>query len=137
MMGIARRKIDVIRKVLLADDDEGVLKVVEAVLGNDGTIQIMVARDGDEAIAMAKEWNPDVIFLDVMMPNRNGYEVCRALKTNLVTSRIKVVMLTGLSEDGDRERAIQEGADDYITKPFSPVELFQKFEEMQGHHMPR
>ena len=122
-----------IRKVLLADDEEAVLALVEATLGNDGTVEIYSARDGDEALDIARQVKPDVIFLDVMMPKRNGFEVCRTLKRDPITRGIKVVMLTGLSQEFDRHKALVEvEADDYITKPFSPIELFRKFEDMVG-----
>ena len=119
------------RKVLLADDEEGVLALVEATLGNDGTVEIYSASDGQQALNIARQIRPDVIFLDVMMPKVNGFEVCRALKSDAATRGIKVVMLTGLSQDFDRQKALVEvGADDYITKPFSPLDLFRKFEDM-------
>ena len=121
------------RKVLLADDEEGVLALVEATLGNDGTVEIYSASDGQRALDMARQIRPDVMFLDVMMPKLNGFEVCRALKRDAATRGIKVVMLTGLSQDFNRQKPLVEaGADDYITKPFSPLDLFRKFEEMVG-----
>ena len=121
------------KKVLLADDEDRVLALVEATLGNDGTVQIYSARDGEQALEIARQIKPDVMFLDVMMPKLNGYQVCRALKRDPATRGTKVVMLTGLSQDFDRKKALGEmGADDFITKPFSPVELFQKFEDMVG-----
>jgi len=122
-----------IRKVLLADDEESVLALVEATLGNDGSIEIYSARDGEQALEIARQITPDVMFLDVMMPKVNGFEVCRALKSDAATRGIKVVMLTGLSQDFGRQKVLAEvGADDYIAKPFSPLELFRKFEAMVG-----
>lgn len=107
------------------------MALVEATLHNDGTIETLVARDGDEALKLARQWLPDLIFLDVMMPKRNGYEVCQALKRDPATASIRVVMLTVLSTEFDRLKALREiGADDYIAKPFSPMALLQKFEEM-------
>ena len=109
-----------IRKVLLADD-EATLIAVQATIGNDGTVEIRMAR------------KPDLMLLDVNMPKRNGFEVCRNLKDDASTSSIKIVMLTGLSRNSSRVKALQEtGADDYITKPFGAVELFRKFEEWQS-----
>ncbi len=126
-------RVDVIRKVLLADDQQAVLELVEAAIGNDGSVEIRTASDGDEALEIARRWRPDLIFLDVMMPKMNGFEVCHTLKTDSRTAEIKVVMLTGLLPDPDGHRALGEAeADGYITKPFKPVELFRVFERMRG-----
>jgi len=136
-MGTARRRVDVIRKVLLADDQQAVLELVEATIGNDGSVEIRTAGDGDEALQIARAWRPDLIFLDVMMPKMNGFEVCHTLKTDPGTAEIKVVMLTGLLPAPDGYSALGEGeADGYITKPFKPVELFRVFESMQGQLIP-
>ena len=122
-----------IRTVLLADDDERTLESVEAIIGNDGAVQIRAARDGHEALETAQEWRPDLIFLDVMMPKINGFDVCQILKRDARTAKIKVVMLTSLLPDPQGHKALGEAeADDYITKPFRPVELFRIFERMQG-----
>ena len=122
-----------IRTVLLADDDEKTLELVGAIIGNDGTVQIRAARDGHEALEIAQEWRPDLIFLDVIMPKMNGFEVCDTLRRDARTAKIKVVMLTSLLPDPQGHRALGEAeADDYITKPFRPVELFRIFERMQG-----
>ena len=122
-----------IMKVFLADDEEGVRALVEATLANDGTIEIYTAADGQPALDIAREKMPDVIFLDVMMPKLNGFEVCQALKSDPATRDIKIVMLTGLAQSQNGHMAVGEDrADDYLLKPFSPVELFRKFEEMVG-----
>ena len=122
-----------IRKVLIADDEEGVRALVEATLANDGTIEFYSAEDGQRALDVAREVMPDVIFLDVMMPKLNGFEVCQALKSDPATRDIKIVLLTGLVQSPDGHMAVGEDqADDYLLKPFSPVELFRKFEDMVG-----
>ncbi len=122
-----------IRKVLIADDEEGVRALVEATLANDGTITMYTAGDGQQALDIARDVGPDVIFLDVMMPKLNGFEVCQALKSDPATRDIKIVMLTGLAQNPDGHMAVGEDqADDYLLKPFSPVELFRKFEDMVG-----
>ncbi len=121
------------RKVLLADDEEMVRALVEATFANDGSVEIRTACDGDEALSVARQWRPDLVFLDVMMPGLDGWEVCQALKEDLLTRNARVVMLTGLSDEFDREKARAVGADDYITKPFSPVDLFRKFEDLLLH----
>ena len=73
------------RKVLLADDEEMVRALVEATFANDGSVEIRTACDGDEALSVARQWRPDLVFLDVMMPGMDGWEVCQALKEDLVT----------------------------------------------------
>ncbi len=118
------------RKVLLADDDEKILALVEATLGNDGTTKILLARDGEEALRIARQESPQVIFLDVLMPEMNGYEVCLALKRDPATAHIKIIMLTSLDQEFDQIKALKEiGADDYVAKPFDPNMLLQKYLE--------
>ncbi len=126
-----------IRKVLLADDQEATLELIEATIGNDGSVEVRRASDGGEALEIARQWRPDLIFLDVMMPKMNGFEVCHTLKTDPGTAEIKVVMLTGLLPAPDGLSALGEAeADEYITKPFKPVELFRVFQRMQGQLIP-
>ncbi len=121
------------RKVLLVDDEDGVRALVEATLANDGTIEIYTAEDGQPALDIAREVIPDVIFLDVVMPKLNGFEVCQALKSDPATRDIKIVMLTGVAQNPDGHMAAGEDqADDYLLKPISPLELFRKFEDMVG-----
>ena len=130
------RKSSMKTKVLLADDDERVLALVAATLGKDGSIEIFVAKDGDEALKTARQEKPEVMFLDVMMPKMNGYDVCQALKRDPATANIKVILLTGLSRESNRRKAVSElGADAYITKPFSPINLLDKFEEFLDRSM--
>lgn len=118
------------RKVLLVDDEKEILELLEATLRNDGTVEVFVARDGEEGLRLAQELKPDLVFLDVLMPKRNGYEVCQALKKDPATASVKVVILTGLSQEFDREKALIEvGADGYFAKPFSPIALLEKAEE--------
>ena len=106
-------------------------------MGMMDSVEIRTANDGEEALEIAHRWRPGLIFLDVMMPKMNGFEVCHTLKTDPRTAEIKVVMLTGLLPAPDGYSALGEGeADGYITKPFKPVELFRIFERMQGQLIP-
>ena len=118
------------KKVLLADDEEDILMLVSATLGGDDRFQLILARDGEEALKRAREDKPELIFLDVMMPKMDGIEVCRKLKSDSETSQVKVVMLTAMAQDMDREKADEAGADFYFTKPFSPTALLNKVEEL-------
>jgi DNA-binding response OmpR family regulator len=113
------------RKVLLADDDPGLRRLVGTTLGTED-FDLLHAADGDEAIAVAREEHPVLILLDVNMPKKNGFEVCRILKADPDTSAIKVVMLTARSNESDRAQGREAGADEYFIKPFSPVQLLDK-----------
>jgi DNA-binding response OmpR family regulator len=106
-------------RVLVVDDDATVADVVRRYLERDGyTVQL--AADGETALRLAGEHEPDLVVLDLMLPGIDGLEVCRRLRSN---SDVPVVMLTALGEEGDRILGLQLGADDYVTKPFSPREL--------------
>ena len=120
------------KKVLLADDEEDILSLVAATLGDTERYTLILARDGEEALERARESGPDLIFLDVMMPKIDGYEVCKRLKSNKSTADVKVIMLTALAQESDRRRAEQSGADSYLSKPFSPTVLLAKVEELLG-----
>jgi len=120
------------RKVLLVDDYEGVLSLVHATLRNDERYQILLARDGEEALDIARLEKPDLIFMDIMMPKTDGYSVCRELKDDPDTSQIKVVLLTALDTEFSRDRGMEAGAVDYITKPFSPIALLEKVDDILG-----
>ena len=120
------------KKVLLADDEEDILVLVSATLGGDDRYNLILARDGEEALRRAREDKPDLIFLDVMMPKMDGFEVCTILKSESATKHVKVVMLTAMAQELDKQKAEQAGADFYFTKPFSPTALLNKMEELLG-----
>ena len=90
----------------------------------------LLASDGDEALRICHEQLPELVFLDLLMPKRDGYTVCRELKKNPATAHIKVVILTAMAQEADRHTAVKVGADDYMTKPFSPTALLEKVEEI-------
>ncbi len=106
-------------RVLVVDDDETVRDVVRRYL-EAGGFGVEVAGDGTEGLRLFAERKPDLVVLDVMMPGVNGLEVCRRLRQ---TSQVPVVLLTALGEEEDRIAGLRLGADDYVTKPFSPREL--------------
>lgn len=112
-------------KVLLADDDAALRRLVGTTLGS-SDFTLLHAADGDEALDVARREHPALILLDINMPRRNGFEVCRALKDDPNTASIKVVMLTARANQADREQGRQVGADDYFVKPFSPLQLLDK-----------
>ncbi len=117
------------RKVLIADDEEGVRRLVRLTL-EDGDMEIYEAADGEEALTMAREQHPDLLLLDVMMPKVTGVEVCRSLKADEDTADIVIVMLTAKSRTADEEEGRAAGSDHYFTKPFSPVALLRKIDEI-------
>ncbi len=118
------------KTVLLADDEEDILMLVSATLGGDDRYSLVLARDGEEALSLAREEEPDLIFLDVMMPKMDGFEVCRILKGDSATSHAKIVMLTAMAQEADRQKATDAGADYYFSKPFSPTALLAKVDEL-------
>lgn len=122
-------EIDV-KKILIADDEPGVLMLVSATLGEDQRYRVLLAKDGDEALKIARREKPDLLFLDIMMPKRDGYAVCQALKSEVATAGIKVIILTARVQEADHKKAAEVGADDYMTKPFSPTALLRKVEDM-------
>ena len=120
------------KTIMIVDDQAEIRELVEITLGI-SDYNIVTAADGESAKAAARKAQPDLIILDVMMGGRmEGYEVCRDLKADPATADCRVIMLTGRAEEVDRERGLQAGADDYFTKPFSPLELINKVEEMLG-----
>lgn len=100
-------------------------------LGHDA-YEILEAADGNEALAMAREHRPELLLLDVEMPGLSGLEVCRLLKADPDTADIIVVMLTAKAQLSDVSAGAESGADDYFTKPFSPVTLMRKVDEIFG-----
>jgi CheY-like chemotaxis protein len=121
-----------VKKILLADDEPAVRRLVTATLADESRYQILEAGDGVEALNIARAERPALLLLDVNMPELDGFEVCRALKADPATRDIVVVMLTALAQPTDRERGLAAGADGFFTKPFSPLALLEKVEEVLG-----
>ncbi len=119
------------QKVLFADDQPAMRALVAATLENDGSIEFREAADGQEALDIALEWRPDVIFLDVMMSKKSGFEVCHILKNDPRTRSAKIVILSGLAPSGVHKSEGEDEADEYLMKPFGPAELLRKFEEIR------
>ena len=110
------------KRVLVADDEPDVLQLVTSNLKNAG-FNVLKAEDGVSALNQARETLPSLIVLDLMLPEMSGLEVCKVLKKEASTSQIPIIMLTAKAEEVDRIVGLELGADDYITKPFSPREL--------------
>lgn len=117
--------------VLVAEDDEDILEMVVFDLEDEG-YEVLTARDGDAAIALALERRPDLVLLDVAMPGLDGYEVTRRLRAEKSTSGTPVVLLTARAQVRDVILGFEAGANDYVTKPFRPEELRTRLQAALG-----
>jgi CheY-like chemotaxis protein len=115
--------------VLLCDDEEVLRSLVRATLDDDG-YSILEARDGDESLELARSARPDLIVLDMMMPGRSGLDVLQELRKDPELENTPVVMLTARARQSDRDAAVAAGADRYLSKPFSPLELISVVEDL-------
>ena len=120
--------------VLIVDDEPNIRTLIEQALEDltDEGIELVTAADGDEAIEVVRAREPRLVFLDVMMPKRNGFDVCRAIKTELGLPGTFVVMLTARGQSYDRKAGSDAGADLYLTKPFDPDVLLAHAREALG-----
>jgi DNA-binding response OmpR family regulator len=117
------------KKVLICDDEPYILESVSYV-AREGGYEVFTAEDGEEALQTARKELPDLIFLDLMMPRRNGFQVCQALRAEEATKAIHIIILTARGQEIDRVQGEKAGANDYLTKPFSPRKLRQKMKEI-------
>ena len=111
--------------VLIADDEPNQLELIKFNL-EQANFDVITAENGEQTVAIAQETHPDIIILDWMMPYMSGIEVCRDLRSRSTTREIPIIMLSARGEDGDRTLGLDIGADDYMTKPFSPKELIAR-----------
>lgn len=116
-------------RILIAEDEPNIVTSLEFLLQKQG-YEVRVARDGEQALQLAGSFRPDVVLLDVMMPVRNGFEVCRMIRENAALAGVKIVMLTARGRDAERDKGLALGADAYMTKPFSTKELLGKVAEL-------
>ena len=120
------------KKLLIAEDEESLRALLVATLQDDSRYGLITSSDGEETLSLARDELPDLIFLDILMPKMDGIEVCRALKADERTRGIKIVMITALTQETNRKAAMEAGADDYVTKPFSPIALLEKVDQVLG-----
>lgn len=120
-------------RILIADDNEPNVELIEAYL-SDLECEIQVAVDGRDTLEKVASFGPHLILLDVMMPKLSGFEVCKQLKSDPVTSRIMILMVTALNELGDIERAVDAGTDDFLSKPVNKLELCKRVDNMLRLH---
>jgi len=116
------------KKIFIIEDELDFLSTLRERLEFEGFV-VATAVDGEEALKKIPEEKPDLILLDIMLPEMNGYQVCRELKSNPETEAIPVVVVTAKSQESDRFWAKETGADDYVTKPFEMEELLQKIQD--------
>ena len=111
--------------VLVVDDESSIVLSLEFIMKQAG-FDVRVARDGEEALRAVAESTPELILLDVMMPKRDGYDVCQTIRANEKWKDVYIIMLTAKGRDIEQEKGMALGADDYITKPFSTREVVQR-----------
>jgi two-component system cell cycle response regulator len=117
------------RLILIVDDEPSVRAMVHASIRVRGPgYRVVEAGNASEAVAQAMQHRPDLVLLDVALPDHDGFWVCRRLKTTPETAHIRIVMLTAMSLPSDRERAVEAGADGYVVKPFSPRALLEEID---------
>ncbi len=118
-------------RILVVDDEIYIVHILDFSLGMEG-YEVVTALDGEEALRKVKEAKPDLIVLDIMMPKMDGYETCKALKSDDSTKDIPVILLSAKGRNVDMQTGYDVGADDYITKPFSPRKLVDRINAMLG-----
>ena len=116
-------------KILVVDDEPNIVLSLEFLMKQAG-FQVRTASDGEAGIAAMAAEAPDLVLLDVMMPRKNGYEVCQAIRANPAWKNIRIIMLTAKGREVEREKGMALGADDYITKPFSTQEVVGRVREL-------
>ena len=110
------------KTILIVDDSPTDMMLMQSALEGRGYI-LLTAGDGEQALQMVREQKPDLVLLDVILPKKNGFQVCRQLKTALETKATKIIMVTSKNQDSDRFWGMRQGADEFLTKPCSPEEL--------------
>ena len=119
-----------IRKILIVEDEEDVIELLSAIFSELGNYRVLYARDGEEALKIARANTPDVVILDIQIPGLNGYEICKLVKSDPTINHAKIIMLSGMTQNFDWPKTRETGADGYIVKPFSVTTLIEKIEEL-------
>ncbi len=125
-------------KILIVDDEPHLRTLIQQSLEElefEG-VELFTASNGDEALEMIREEQPNLVFLDVMMPKKNGFDVCNAVKNELGMSHIHIILLTAKGQEFDRQRGNEVGADRYMTKPFDPDALVAEARSILGLPLP-
>jgi two-component system, OmpR family, alkaline phosphatase synthesis response regulator PhoP len=126
------------KRILIADDEPDILEIMQYNLKNEG-YEVFTAKDGDEALTKAKQIKPDLLILDIMMPKKNGIEVCQILRNQPSFKESLIIFLTALSDEGSQIKGLDSGADDYVNKPISTKvlvsrvnALFRRMQKKEG-----
>lgn len=119
------------KKILIIDDEPEIVKLISLRLKANG-YEIITGTNGEEALSLTKEYHPDLVILDVMMPAPNGYKVCRMIKDGLETAHIPVILLTAKTSESDKFWGKEAGADEYLMKPYNPEELLSSIKRLTG-----
>lgn len=117
------------KKILIVDDEPNIVLSLEFLLRKE-KFDVEIARDGDEALLRAASFQPDLVLLDVVMPKKNGYEVCGALRADPLHENLKILMLTARVREAEIAKGLAMGANAYMTKPFSTKDLLAKVKEL-------
>jgi excisionase family DNA binding protein len=120
------------RRILIVDDEPTVVAFIESALLLEGKYELATATDGFDAGQQVVTFNPDLIILDIMLPGMDGFEVCRRVKTDSATQRIKILAITGFATEENVRRILHTGADDYLAKPLKLQDLQEKVAELLG-----
>ena len=123
-------------KILVVDDEIYIVHILDFSLGMEG-YEVLTALDGEQAVEKARAERPDLIVLDIMMPKLDGYETCKILKAGDDTKNIPVILLSAKGRNVDQKIGFEVGADDYITKPFSPRKLVERINALLGQSSPQ
>ena len=119
-------------RILVVDDEIYIVHILDFSLGMEG-YEVVTALDGEQALEKARTEKPDLIVLDIMMPKLDGYETCKRLKADPETKDVPVILLSAKGRNVDQKVGFEVGADDYITKPFSPRKLVERINAILGH----
>ena len=117
------------RRILIADDEPNIVTSLEFLM-RQCDYDVCVARDGEEALALVEQFRPDLVLLDIMMPRKSGFEVCRRIRETPGLRETRIVMLSARGRDTEIDKGLALGADAYVTKPFSTRELVAKVREL-------
>jgi two-component system, OmpR family, alkaline phosphatase synthesis response regulator PhoP len=122
------------KKILIVDDEPHLRMLIQQALEDleDDGVELLTATNGEEALETIRDEQPNLVFLDVMMPKKNGFDVCHSVKKELGLGHIHIILLTAKGQEFDRQRGQEVGADLYMTKPFDPDALLEKARSVLG-----
>ena len=122
---------NIAKKILVVDDEPFIVRSLTFVLKKQG-YKTIIATDGEEAVAKIREEKPDLVFLDVMMPKKTGFEVCQEVRGSPEMGDPYIIMLTARGQEADRERGLRLGVNEFMTKPFSPSKIIERVKAALG-----